>query len=186
MKRLFDIVFSFIALIILIPICLVIAAAIFLENGGPLVFKQKRMGVNNQLFTIYKFRTMRKDTPNVPTHLLSDPDKYITKIGKLLRKTSLDELPQVLNIIKGDMSLVGPRPALYNQTELIQMRQENGIDKVRPGLTGWAQINGRDDITDALKVRYDLEYVQKCSMRFDIEIIVKTVLAVIKAKNIKA
>ena len=163
MKRIFDILVSGIFLIILSPLILIISIIIKLTSKGNVFFKQKRIGRLNKEFYIYKFRTMRTDTPDVATHLLKNPEKYITPIGKFLRKTSLDELPQLFNILKGEMSLVGPRPALYNQYDLKEMRNKEGINILVPGLTGWAQINGRDEISLEEKVRLDKEYLEKQS-----------------------
>lgn len=170
MKRIFDILVSGIFLIILSPLILIISIIIKLTSKGNVFFKQKRIGRLNKEFYIYKFRTMRTDTPDVATHLLKNPEKYITPIGKFLRKTSLDELPQLFNILKGEMSLVGPRPALYNQYDLKEMRNKEGINILVPGLTGWAQINGRDEISLEEKVRLDKEYLEKQSFWFDIKI----------------
>ena len=185
MKRLFDFVMSLIGIIVLSPIILIVALAVKLTSPGPMLFKQRRIGKNNDEFQIYKFRTMRIDTPNVPTHLLENPEQWITPVGKFLRKTSLDELPQLFNILKGEMSIVGPRPALYNQIDLKEMRTEAGIHKLVPGLTGWAQINGRDEIPLSLKVKLDKEYLEKKNFLFDIKIIFMTVLSVIKSEGVQ-
>jgi O-antigen biosynthesis protein WbqP len=166
--------FAFIVLIILFPIFLAVALAIFIEDGSPIFFKQKRVGINYTFFNIYKFRSMKKHTPNVATHLLTNPEQYLLKIGVLLRKLSLDELPNLINIIKGEMVFVGPRPALYNQDDLMALRAAAGVDKLKPGITGWAQINGRDDISIEKKVQLEQEYMCKKSTLFDIEIIIKT------------
>ena len=179
MKRIFDILVSGIFLIILSPLILIISIIIKLTSKGNVFFKQKRIGRLNKEFYIYKFRTMRTDTPDVATHLLKNPEKYITPIGKFLRKTSLDELPQLFNILKGEMSLVGPRPALYNQYDLKEMRNKEGINILVPGLTGWAQINGRDEISLEEKVRLDKEYLEKQSFWFDIKILWLTFFKVI-------
>jgi O-antigen biosynthesis protein WbqP len=151
-----------------------VAISIFIEDGMPIFFKQKRVGINYSFFYIYKFRSMKKNTPNVATHLLENPDQYLLKIGNFIRKTSLDELPNLINIIKGEMVFVGPRPALYNQDDLMTLRLATGVDKLKPGITGWAQINGRDDITIEKKVELEQEYMNKRSTLFDIEIIIKT------------
>ena len=164
MKRVFDLILCLFGIVVLSPVILILMIIIKITSEGPIFFKQRRIGKNNKEFNIYKFRTMRIDTPNVATHLLENPEKYITPIGKVMRKTSLDELPQLFNILKGDMSLVGPRPALYNQYDLIEMRTEAGVDKLVPGLTGWAQINGRDEIPLELKVKLDKEYLEKKSL----------------------
>ena len=185
MKRIFDILVSGIFLIILSPLILIISIIIKLTSKGNVFFKQKRIGRLNKEFYIYKFRTMRTDTPDVATHLLKNPEKYITPIGKFLRKTSLDELPQLFNILKGEMSLVGPRPALYNQYDLKEMRNKEGINILVPGLTGWAQINGRDEISLEEKVRLDKEYLEKQSFWFDIKILWLTFFKVIKNEGIK-
>lgn len=185
MKRLFDFVMSLIGIIVLSPIILIVALAVKLTSPGPMLFKQRRIGKNNDEFQIYKFRTMRIDTPNVPTHLLENPEQWITPVGKFLRKTSLDELPQLFNILKGEMSLVGPRPALYNQIDLKEMRTEAGIHKLVPGLTGWAQINGRDEIPLSLKVKLDKEYLERKNFFFDIKIIFMTVLSVLKSEGVQ-
>ena len=185
MKRLFDFVMSLIGIVLLSPIILIVSLAVKFTSPGPMLFKQRRIGKNNVEFEIYKFRTMRIDTPNVPTHLLENPEQWITPVGKFLRKTSLDELPQLFNILKGEMSIVGPRPALYNQIDLKEMRTEAGVHKLVPGLTGWAQINGRDEIPLSLKVKLDKEYLMKKSLFFDIKIIFMTVLSVIKSEGVQ-
>ena len=185
MKRLFDFLMSLIAIIVLSPVILIVALAVKFTSPGPILFKQRRIGKDNVEFEIYKFRTMRIDTPNVPTHLLENPQQWITPIGKFLRKTSLDELPQLFNILKGEMSIVGPRPALYNQLDLKEMRTEVGVHKLVPGLTGWAQINGRDEIPLSLKVSLDKEYLDRKSFLFDIKIILMTVFSVIKSDGVQ-
>lgn len=185
MKRVFDFIISLIGVIVLSPIILIVALSVKFTSPGPMLFKQRRIGKNNVEFEIYKFRTMRIDTPNVPTHLLENPEQWITPVGKFLRKTSLDELPQLFNILKGEMSIVGPRPALYNQIDLKEMRTEAGVHKLVPGLTGWAQINGRDEIPLSLKVKLDKEYLMKKSFFFDIKIIFMTVLSVIKSEGVQ-
>ncbi len=185
MKRLFDITISFVALCIAILPMTFIAIAIKMTSKGPVLFKQKRVGINGTYFQIYKFRTMYMNTPNVSTHSLGDPSKYITRIGKLLRKTSLDELPQLFNILRGDMSIVGPRPALYNQYDLIESREKLGVNSIRPGLTGYAQVMGRDFILDDQKVRYDYYYLINKSLLFDLEIIWRTVFSVVRAEGIR-
>ncbi len=158
----------------MLPIFILVALAIFLEDGYPIFFKQKRVGINYTFFYIYKFRSMKKNTPNVATHLLINPDQYLLKIGKFIRKTSLDELPNLINILKGEMVFVGPRPALYNQDDLMEFRVATGVSKLKPGITGWAQINGRDEISIEKKVQLEQEYLQKKSFLFDIEILIKT------------
>lgn len=186
MKRFLDFILSLIAFTIIVPLFVIISLLIFIEDGFPIFFTQDRITKDKKIFKIYKFRSMRNDTPrDVPTSELSNPEQYVTKIGKFLRSTSLDELPQLINIIKGDMSIVGPRPALYNQYDLIKLRDENGANSILPGLTGWAQVNGRDDISDELKAQYDGEYVDKMSFWFDVKIIFMTVIKVLKREGIK-
>ena len=177
-------VFAFILLIILSPIFLIVSIFILIEDGFPFFFTQKRVGINYTFFNIYKFRSMNKNTPNVATHLLTNPDQYLLRIGKFIRKTSLDELPNLINIIKGEMVFVGPRPALYNQDDLMNLRVATGVDKLKPGITGWAQINGRDDITIEKKVQLEQEYMNKRSTLFDIEIIIKTFTNVLFSKGV--
>ncbi len=175
---------ALILLIILSPIFIFVAIVIFLEDGYPIFFTQKRVGINYTFFKIYKFRSMKKNTPNVATHLLSNPDQYLLKIGKIIRKTSIDEFPNLINIIMGEMVFVGPRPALYNQDDLMVLRVATGVDKLKPGITGWAQINGRDDISIEKKTQLDQEYMYKKSTLFDIEIIIKTFTNVLFSKGI--
>ena len=176
--------FAFLIIIILSPVFLTVALAIFIEDGFPIIFKQKRVGINYTFFNIYKFRSMKKDTPNVATHLLDNPDQYLLKIGMFIRKTSLDELPNLINIIKGEMVFVGPRPALYNQDDLITLRIATGVDKLKPGITGWAQINGRDDISIERKVQLEQEYLKTRSTLLDIEIVIKTFTNVLFSKGV--
>ena len=176
--------FALIVLVILSPVFLVVALVIFIEDDSPIFFKQKRVGLNYSFFKIYKFRSMKKNTPNVATHLLENPDQYLLKIGKFIRKTSLDELPNLINIIKGEMVFVGPRPALYNQYDLMILRVATGVDKLKPGITGWAQINGRDEISIAEKVKLEQEYMQKKSFLLDIEIVIKTFTNVLFSKGV--
>ncbi len=176
--------FALIIFIILIPVFVAVALAIFIEDGFPLLFTQNRVGINYTFFKIYKFRSMKKDTPNVATHLLSNPDQYLLKIGKLIRKTSLDELPNLINIIKGEMVFVGPRPALYNQDDLMDFRVATGVSKLKPGITGWAQINGRDEISISQKVQLEQEYLYRKSFLFDLEIIIKTFTNVLFSKGV--
>ena len=163
---------------------MLVALAIFIEDGYPIFFKQKRVGVNYTFFNIYKFRSMKKNTPNVATHLLTNPNQYLIKIGKFIRKTSLDELPNLINIIKGEMVFVGPRPALYNQDDLMDFRVATGVSKLKPGITGWAQINGRDEISIAQKVQLEQEYLYKKSFLFDMEILIKTFTNVLFSKGV--
>jgi O-antigen biosynthesis protein WbqP len=162
-----------------------VAISIFIEDGTPIFFKQKRVGINYTFFNIYKFRSMKKNTPNVATHLLTNPEQYLLKIGGILRKLSLDELPNLINIIKGEMVFVGPRPALYNQDDLMQFRVATGVYKLKPGITGWAQINGRDEISIPEKVKLEQEYLSRKSIFFDIEIISKTFTSVLRSKGVK-
>ena len=184
MKRVFDFSMSLIAIIVFSPIILIISLLVKLTSKGPVFFKQRRIGKNNEEFNILKFRSMRIDTPNVATHLLKDPSVFITPLGKFLRKTSLDELPQLINILKGEMSIVGPRPALYNQYDLRDMRTEVGVHKLVPGLTGWAQINGRDEIPLEEKVALDKEYMNMQNFWMDIKIIFMTVFKVAKSEGV--
>lgn len=185
-KYTLDFFISLIGLIILLPVFIILGLIIKLTSRGPILFKQKRIGKNKKIFKIYKFRTMKLDTPkDMPTHMLENPDKYITKIGKFLRKTSLDELPQIFNILFGKMSIVGPRPALWNQTDLIEERDKYGVNNLRPGLTGWAQVNGRDELPIPVKASLDGEYVKHQSFFFDVKIFFKTIFSVLKSDGVK-
>ena len=175
---------ALILIFILSPIFIIIGVTIILEDGFPFYFTQKRIGINYTFFNIYKFRSMKKDTPNIATHLLENPDQYLLKIGKFIRKISLDELPNLLNIIKGEMVFVGPRPALYNQDDLMLLRVATGVDKLKPGITGWAQINGRDEISIEKKVQLEQEYLSKKSLLFDLEIMIKTFTNVLFSKGV--
>lgn len=175
---------AFVMFILLSPLFLAVAMLIKLESKGPVFFKQERIGKNNINFKIYKFRSMRTDTPDVATHLLDNPDIFITKIGGFLRKTSLDELPQLINIIKGQMLFVGPRPALYNQYDLEELRTQKGVHKLYPGVTGWAQVNGRDELEIIDKVEFDRQYVECRTMMFDIKILFMTIIKVFKKEGI--
>jgi O-antigen biosynthesis protein WbqP len=166
------------------PIYFFLCILIFIEDGFPILFSQKRVGVNYTFFNIYKFRSMKKNTPNVATHLLINPEQYLLKIGKFIRRTSLDELPNLINIIKGEMLFVGPRPALYNQEDLMALRIAANVDKLKPGITGWAQINGRDDISIEKKVQLEKEYLLKKSFLFDVVIIIKTFTNVLFSKGV--
>jgi O-antigen biosynthesis protein WbqP len=177
-------IIAFILIIILSPLFIIIALFIIIEDGFPVLFYQKRIGINLTFFKIYKFRSMKKHTPNVPTHLLINPDRYVLQIGKFIRNTSLDELPNLINIIKGEMLFVGPRPALYNQDDLTSLRITKGVDKFKPGITGWAQINGRDGISIEKKVQLEEEYLNKKSFLFDLEIILKTFTNVLFRKGV--
>ena len=175
---------ALILLIILSPIFLLVGLLIFIQDGLPVFFKQNRVGVNYSFFYIYKFRTMKKDTPNVATHLLTNPEQYLLKIGALLRKLSLDELPNLINIIKGEMVFVGPRPALYNQDDLMALRVASGVDKLIPGITGWAQVNGRDELSLEQKVALEKEYLAKKSLSVDFQILIKTFTNVLFSKGV--
>jgi O-antigen biosynthesis protein WbqP len=171
-------------LIILSPIFIIVGLLIFIQDGLPVFFKQKRVGMNYSFFYIYKFRTMKKDTPNVATHLLTNPEQYLLKIGALLRKLSLDELPNLINIIRGEMVFVGPRPALYNQDDLMALRVAAGVDKLIPGITGWAQVNGRDELSLEQKVALEKEYLVKKSLVIDFQILIKTFTNVLGSKGV--
>lgn len=184
-KRFMDLFFSILGLIILFPLFLFLIILIKIDSPGPVLFKQKRVGINKGYFNILKFRTMRIDTPkDTPTHLLEDPDQWITKAGRFLRKTSLDELPQIINIIKGEMSIIGPRPALWNQDDLIAERDKYGANSVPVGLTGWAQINGRDELEIEVKAKLDGEYVEKIGFIMDIKCFIGTVIKVLKTDGV--
>ena len=185
LKPFFDFVSSLFGAILLSPLFLVIAVVIKCTSKGPVLFKQDRIGKNKKIFKVWKFRTMRTDAPkDTPTHLLDNPDAYITKIGKVLRATSLDELPQIFNILFGKMSVVGPRPALYNQDDLVAERDKYGANSIRPGLTGWAQVNGRDELPIPVKAKFDGEYVERCGLLFDIKIFFKTFLKVLERDGV--
>ncbi len=184
-KRIIDFTLACIGVIILSPILIGAAIAIKLDSRGPILFCQKRVGCCKQYFEIYKFRTMRIDTPkDVPTHLMNDPHRYITKLGAFLRKSSLDELPQLFNIIKGEMAIIGPRPALWNQIDLIAERDLYKANDIRPGLSGWAQVNGRDELPIQQKARLDGEYVEKMSLSFDLKCLILTLVGVLKQDGI--
>lgn len=184
-KRKIDFTLALVGLIVLSPLFIGIMVMIKLESKGPVFFKQKRVGIHQSNFNILKFRTMRNDTPkDTPTHLLSDPDQYITKIGKFLRKTSLDELPQIINILKGEMAIIGPRPALWNQYDLIEEREKYQANNVLPGLTGWAQINGRDEIEIKAKAKLDGEYVKNITLMMDAKCFVATLFNVVKSEGV--
>lgn len=184
-KRLIDFVLALCGLIVLSPVFIILCVWIKLDSKGPILFKQKRVGINKTYFNIYKFRTMYINTPkDMPTHMLSNPDQFITKAGKFLRKTSLDELPQIINIIKGEMAIIGPRPALWNQDDLIAERDKYYANDVRPGLTGWAQINGRDELEIDVKARLDGEYVKRISFLFDVKCFFGTITSVLKSDGV--
>jgi O-antigen biosynthesis protein WbqP len=184
-KRAIDFVLSGVGAIVLLPLFLIIAALIKLESKGPVLFRQKRVGLYKKNFSIMKFRTMRTDTPkDMPTHMLTNPEQYITKVGRFLRKTSLDELPQIFNILKGEMAVIGPRPALWNQDDLIAERDKYGANDVLPGLTGWAQINGRDELEIPIKAKLDGEYVEKMSLMFDFKCFFGTIISIFKRDGV--
>lgn len=184
-KRVIDVILSVTGLLLLWPLMLVIAILIKLDSKGPVFFRQKRIGKGKSEFFILKYRTMRIDTPkDIPTHLLSNPEAYITRVGRFLRKTSLDELPQIFNILKGEMSIVGPRPVLWNEDDLIAERDKYGANDVVPGLTGWAQINGRDELPIPEKARLDGEYVRQMGLGMDLKCFFKTIISVIKCDGV--
>ena len=184
-KRLLDILLSGCGIIVLSPVYLLVALAIKIDDPGPVFFRQKRVGIHKTHFQILKFRTMKVSTPkDVPTHLLENPEQYITRVGKVLRKTSLDELPQIFQIFTGKMAIIGPRPALWNQFDLIAERDKYGANDVRPGLTGWAQINGRDELPIDVKARFDGEYVENLSFRFDCKCFFGTITSVLKSDGV--
>ena len=184
-KKIIDRFLAFIGLIVLSPLFLILIIAIKLDSPGPIFFRQKRVGIHKTHFEILKFRTMRTDTPkDMPTHMLKNPDQYITKSGKFLRATSLDELPQIINILKGDMAIVGPRPALWNQYDLIEERDKYGANDILPGLTGWAQINGRDELEIPVKAKLDGDYVAKMSFGMDLRCILGTVVSVARQDGV--
>jgi O-antigen biosynthesis protein WbqP len=181
----FNRILSLLMLLLLSPLFLVVSLLILVEDGAPVFFKQKRVGVNYSFFHIYKFRSMKKNTPNVATHLLENPSQYVLKIGKVLRRLSFDELPNLINIVRGEMVFVGPRPALYNQDDLMAMRVKAGVDQLKPGITGWAQVNGRDEIELEEKVAFEKEYLERKSFWFDIKIIGLTFSKVLKSDGVK-
>ncbi len=184
-KRIIDILLSGIGLVVLAIPMGVVALMIKKEDPGPALFKQKRVGRNKEYFNLYKFRSMKMDTPHdTPTHMLENPDQYILKIGAIIRKTSIDELPQMWNIFKGDMSIIGPRPALWNQDDLIEERDKYGANDVRPGLTGWAQINGRDELEIPVKAKLDGEYVDKQGFVMDLRCFIGTIISVLKSDGV--
>lgn len=180
-----DRLFSLFLLVVLFPVFFIVALFIYFEDGFPVFFQQKRVGVNYTFFEIYKFRSMKKNTPNVATHLLENPSQYLLQIGGLLRKLSLDELPNLINIVKGEMVFVGPRPALYNQDDLMELRVKAKVDRLQPGLTGWAQVNGRDELSLEAKVALEKEYLERRSFWFDLKIMVLTFTKVLKSQGVK-
>lgn len=180
-KRMIDIVLSGLAIIVLVPVWLILFIAIFADDPGPVFFTQKRVGIHKKYFKILKFRTMKVNTPHdMPTHLLENPDQWITRVGGFLRKTSLDELPQIFNIFVGQMSIIGPRPALWNQYDLVSERDKYGANDIRPGLTGWAQINGRDELEIPVKAKLDGEYAERISFAFDVKCFFGTIFSVLR------
>lgn len=184
-KRVLDFIIALVGIIILSPIFLILIIAIKFNSKGPVLFKQKRVGIHVTYFNILKFRTMKIDTPkDTPTHLLEDPEKYITKVGRFLRKTSLDELPQIVNILCGTMAIIGPRPALWNQYDLIAERDKYGANDIRPGLTGWAQINGRDELSVEAKAKLDGEYVKSMGFGLDVKCFFGTIISVLKKDGV--
>ena len=184
-KRLLDVVLSGCGILVLAPVYLILAIAIKIDDPGPVFFRQKRVGIHKSHFQIMKFRTMKMETPrDMPTHLLENPEQYITRVGRILRKTSLDELPQIFQIFTGEMSIIGPRPALWNQFDLIEERDKYGANDVRPGLTGWAQINGRDELPIEVKARLDGEYVERMSFGFDCKCFFGTIMKVLKSDGV--
>ena len=184
-KRLLDLLLSGCGILVLTPVYLILALAILIDDPGPVFFRQKRVGIHKTYFHILKFRTMKMETPrDVPTHLLENPEQYITRVGRILRKTSLDELPQIFQIFTGKMSIIGPRPALWNQYDLIAERDKYGANDIRPGLTGWAQINGRDELPIDVKARLDGEYVEKLSFPFDCKCFFGTILSVVRHEGV--
>ena len=184
-KRFFDIVCSILGIIVLSPIFIIVSILIKLESKGPIIFKQLRAGKDSKPFYIYKFRSMKIETPNIATNDFTDSHVYITRIGKIIRKTSIDEIPQLFNILKGDISIVGPRPVIEKEQDLLQLRRECYVDRIKPGVTGWAQINGRDNLDVEEKVKYDKEYLYNRSIKFDVYIIFKTFTKVLKGSDIK-
>ena len=185
MKRLTDLILALLALVPLAPLLLAVAVAVRLTSRGPVLYWSDRVGRNNRIFRMPKFRTMRTDTPAVATHLLTNPDHYLTPIGKFLRKSSLDELPQLFSILKGDMSFVGPRPALFNQDDLIELRTRKGVHVLTPGLTGWAQVNGRDELPIPIKVDLDVYYLENRSFMLDLRILIVTFSKVLLSEGVK-
>ena len=185
LKRIVDFLLSLLGIIVLSPLLIILVVAIKIDSKGSVIFTQKRVGKNKKLFNIYKFRTMKIDTPKeMPTHLLENPDFFITKVGKFLRKTSLDELPKLFNILKGDMAVIGPRPALWNQDDLIEERDKYGANDIRPGLTGWAQINGRDELEIDYKAQLDGYYVERESFSMDVKCFFGTIVSVFKSDGV--
>lgn len=190
LKRCIDILLSFVGLIVLIPVFIIVGIIIYFDDPGPIFFKQKRIGKSKEIFWLHKFRSMKVKTPDLPTHMLDNPDVYITKVGRIMRKLSIDELPQVYDILVGKMSIIGPRPALWNQDDLIAERDKYGANDIRPGLTGWAQINGRDELPIDIKAKFDGEYAEKLNcggikaFLMDFKCFMGTILKVIKSDGV--
>ena len=184
MKRLFDITFSLMLLPILLVLMLIISLLVRLTSKGPIIHWSDRVGRKNIIFKMPKFRTMYSESPNIASNLLRNPEDYVTNIGSFLRKLSLDEIPQIISVLKGDMSIVGPRPALFNQYDLIKLRTDNAIDQLTPGVTGWAQVNGRDELTVVEKVAFDIEYLNRMSLFFDLVVLWKSISVLVNRKNI--
>ena len=184
MRRIFDVLVALGFMLILAPLFLFVVLGVRLTSAGPVLFRTRRVGKNSRLFTMYKFRTMRIDTPQVATHLLKEPDQFLTPIGKFLRRTSLDEMPQLINVVRGEMSLVGPRPALFNQDDLIALRTAGGVHQLTPGVTGWAQVNGRDELPIPEKVKLDEWYLKNRSLWLDLKIVGMTVFKVIRKEGV--
>lgn len=185
LKRAFDIAVSALGLVVLSPVLLAIGLAVRLDSPGPALHWSERVGRGNAIFPMPKFRTMRTGAPNVATHLLRDPQAWVTPVGRFLRRTSLDELPQLWSVLKGDMSLVGPRPALFNQDDLVALRTEAGVDALRPGVTGWAQVNGRDELPIPVKVALDAEYLARRSFVLDLKILIRTGLTAFSGRGVR-
>ncbi len=183
-KRMIDLIMSFLGAIVLLPVFIVVGALIYIDDPGPVFFKQKRVGKNKKLFWLHKFRSMKMNTPDIPTHLLSNPEQYITKVGHIIRTLSIDELPQIYDILFGKMSIVGPRPALWNQDDLIAERDKYGANDIKPGLTGLAQVSGRDELPIAVKAKLDGEYANNISIVFDTKIFFKTIISVLKHEGV--
>lgn len=184
-KRMLDLLIASCACVVLLPVMAMLSLAIKVDSPGPVLFCQKRVGKDRKLFEIYKFRTMRVDAPkNQPTHLLDNPEQYITRVGKFLRRTSLDELPQLFNILKGEMHIVSSRPALWNQTDLIEARERYGVHQIAPGLTGWAQINGRDELPIDVKAKYDADYIRTMGLKMDIICFFGTIVSVLRSDGV--
>ena len=189
-KRAIDIMLSFVGMIILIPIFIIVGIMIFIDDPGPVLFKQKRVGKDKKIFWLHKFRSMKMKTPDVPTHLLENPEQYITRVGRVLRILSIDELPQIYDILRGSMSIIGPRPALWNQYDLIAERDKYGANDVRPGLTGWAQINGRDELPIDIKAQFDGEYIARLNQggvsafKMDLKCFFGTITKVLKHEGV--